>query len=35
LGASVNSPRGSYLSCELRRKVEYFQPSLFDLVQGY
>lgn len=35
LGASVNSPGGSYLSCELRRKVEYFQPSLFDLVQGY
>jgi putative transposase len=35
LGASVNSPRGSYPSCELRRKVEYFQPSLFDLVQGY
>ncbi len=35
LGASVNSPRGSYLSCELRRKVEYFQPSLFDLVLGY
>ena len=35
LGAPVNSPRGSYLSCELRRKVEYFQPSLFDLVQGY
>ena len=34
LGASVNSPRGSYLSCQLRRKVEYFQPSLFDLVQG-
>lgn len=34
LGASVNSPGGSYLSCELRRKVEYFQPSLFDLVQG-
>ena len=34
LGASVNSPRGSYLSCELRRIVEYFQPSLFDLVQG-
>ncbi len=28
LGASVNSPGGSYLSCELRRKVEYFQPSL-------
>jgi IS605 OrfB family transposase len=35
LGASVNSPGGSYLSCELRRKVECFQPSLFDLVQGY
>lgn len=35
LGASVNSPRGSYLSCELSRKVEYFQLSLFDLVQGY
>jgi IS605 OrfB family transposase len=35
LGLSVNPPRGSYLSCELRRKVEYFQPSLFDLVQGY
>lgn len=35
LGASVNSPGGSYLSCELRRKAEYFQPSLFDLVQGY
>ena len=35
LGASVNSPGGSYLSCKLRRKVEYFQPSLFDLVQGY
>jgi IS605 OrfB family transposase len=35
LGLSVNQPRGSYLSCELRRKVEYFQPSLFDLVQGY
>lgn len=35
LGASVNSPGGSYLSCELRRKVEYFQLSLFDLVQGY
>jgi IS605 OrfB family transposase len=35
LGASVNSPRGSCLSCELRRKVEYFQPSLFDLAQGY
>jgi putative transposase len=35
LGTSVNSPRGSYLSCELIRKVEYFQPSLFDLVQGY
>ena len=34
LGASVNSPGGSYLSCELRRKVEYFQPSLFDLIQG-
>jgi IS605 OrfB family transposase len=34
LGLSVNQPRGSYLSCELRRKVEYFQPSLFDLVQG-
>ncbi|HBB33734.1 MAG TPA: transposase [Cyanobacteria bacterium UBA9273] len=28
LGASVNSPGGSYLSCELPRKVEYFQPSL-------
>ena len=35
LGLSVNQPRGSYLSCELRRKVEYFQPSLFDFVQGY
>jgi IS605 OrfB family transposase len=35
LGLSVNQPRGSYLSCELRRKVEYFQASLFDLVQGY
>ncbi len=35
LGASVNSPGGSYLSCELSKKVEYFQPSLFDLVQGY
>jgi len=35
LGLSVNQPRGSHLSCELRRKVEYFQPSLFDLVQGY
>ena len=35
LGASVNSPGGSYLSCKLRRKVESFQPSLFDLVQGY
>ena len=35
LGASVNSPGGSYLSCELRRIVGYFQPSLFDLVQGY
>ncbi|NES23864.1 MAG: IS200/IS605 family element transposase accessory protein TnpB [Symploca sp. SIO3E6] len=35
LGASVNSPRGSYLSCELGRNVEYFQPSLFDWVQGY
>lgn len=35
LGASVNSPGGSHLLCELRRKVEYFQPSLFDLVQGY
>lgn len=35
LGASVNSPGGSYLSCKLSRKVEYFQPSLFDLVQGY
>lgn len=34
LGTSVNSPGGSYLSCELRRKVEYFQPSLFDWVQG-
>ena len=34
LGASVNSPGGSYLSCELRRKVEYFQPILFDLAQG-
>lgn len=28
LGLSVNQPGGSYLSCELRRKVEYFQPSL-------
>jgi len=35
LGLSVNQPRGSYLSCELSRKVEYFQLSLFDLVQGY
>jgi putative transposase len=35
LGASVNSPRGSYLSCNLSRKVEYFQLNLFDLVQGY
>lgn len=35
LGASVNSPGGSYLSCELQRSGEYFQPSLFDLVQGY
>lgn len=35
LGLTVNQPGGSYLSCELRRKVEYFQPSLFDLVQGY
>jgi putative transposase len=35
LGLSVNQPGGSYLSCELRRKVEYFQPTLFDLVQGY
>lgn len=24
LGLPVNQPRGSYLSCELRRKVEYF-----------
>jgi IS605 OrfB family transposase len=35
LGASVNSPGGSYLSCELSRKIEYFQLSLFYLVQGY
>ena len=35
LGASVNSPGGSYLSCELGRIVEYFQQGLFDLVQGY
>ncbi len=35
LGLTVNQPGGSYLSCELRRMVEYFQPSLFDLVQGY
>lgn len=34
LGACVNSPGGSYLSCELSGKVEYFQLSLFDLVQG-
>jgi IS605 OrfB family transposase len=35
LGLSVNQPGGSYLWCELRRKVEYFQLSLFDMVQGY
>ena len=35
LGLSVNQPGGSYLSCELSRKVEYFQLSLFDMVQGY
>lgn len=35
LGLIVNQPRGSYLSCELSRKVEYFQLSLFDAVQGY
>jgi hypothetical protein len=35
LGLSVNQPRGSYLSCELSKKVEYFHPSLFDWVQGY
>ncbi len=35
LGLSVNQPGGSYPSCELGRKVEYFQLSLFDWVQGY
>jgi len=35
LGTCVNSPGGSYLSCSLSRKVEYFQQGLFDVVQGY
>jgi IS605 OrfB family transposase len=35
LGLSVNQPGGSHLSCKLSRKVEYFQLSLFDTVQGY
>ncbi len=35
LGLTVNQPRGSYLSCNLSGKVEYFQLSLFDTVQGY
>jgi putative transposase len=35
LGLTVNQPGGSYLSCNLSRKVEYFQLSLFDMVQGY
>jgi transposase len=35
LGLTVNQPGGSYLSCKLSRKVEYFQLSLFDTVQGY
>lgn len=34
LGLSVNQPGGSYLSCKLNRKVEYFQLSLFDIAQG-
>jgi putative transposase len=35
LGASVSCPGGSYLSCKLSRKEEYFQQILFDVVQGY
>ncbi|GAC1458075.1 MAG: RNA-guided endonuclease TnpB family protein [Chamaesiphon sp.] len=30
LGLSINQPGGSYLSCNLSKKVEYFQFSLFD-----
>ncbi|WP_396810320.1 RNA-guided endonuclease InsQ/TnpB family protein [Microcoleus sp. FACHB-SPT15] len=35
LGLTVNQPGGSYLFCKLSQKVEYFQLSLFDVVQGY
>jgi IS605 OrfB family transposase len=31
LGASVNSPGGSYLSCELSGKVEYFQRLAYSI----
>jgi len=34
LGLSVNQPGGSYLSCELSRKVEYFSDSLIRLDAG-